>query len=427
MMKPTKFCLTILAGFVITACNSGGSDDGKSAKARIETLKVETPKVETPKVEIPKVEAPKVETPKVETPKVEAPKVEAPKVEAPKVEAPKVEASKVEAPKVEAPKVEAPKVEAPKVESPKVEAPKVEAPKVEAPKAEMPKVETPKVEAPKVETPKVEAPKVEAPKVEAPKVEAPKVEAPKVEAPKVEAPKVEAPKVETPKVEAPKVEAPKVEESESLKIEDTSVTGGAYISNGVNYIKKELNNADNIHAIIIDGKTLLVSEENSNRLGNFISYGPQSNDSRVSSTLVKDEEGNHIYAYNGHPTKEMPVSGNAVYKGEFFARGPFEFQLNPDSRETMGSSEFNVDFTNKQLLGELKSIGGEVIPSINVNAKLEGNRFMGDVSSELFKENGRIEGQFYGKNAEEIGGIFTDDKTFIGVVGAKKETLEPNK
>lgn len=105
------------------------------------------------------------------------------------------------------------------------------------------------------------------------------------------------------------------------------------------------------------------------------------------------------------------------------------------------SSEFTVDFSKKSLKGELSS---NVKSSSNakpvktkrydINASIHGNRFRGSATAHDKNDaskakhpftsdaKDRLEGGFYGPNAEELAGKFlTDDNKLFGVFGAKQE------
>ncbi|MPW81958.1 transferrin-binding protein-like solute binding protein [Moraxella catarrhalis] len=104
------------------------------------------------------------------------------------------------------------------------------------------------------------------------------------------------------------------------------------------------------------------------------------------------------------------------------------------------SSEFTVNFKEKKLTGGLfsnlqDSHKGEVKKTkrYDINASIHGNRFRGsatasnknDTSKHPFTSdaNNRLEGGFYGPNAEELAGKFlTDDNKLFGVFGAKRES-----
>lgn len=106
------------------------------------------------------------------------------------------------------------------------------------------------------------------------------------------------------------------------------------------------------------------------------------------------------------------------------------------------SSEFTVNFKEKKLTGELSSNlqdrhKGDVTKTkrYDIKADIHGNRFRGSATAiDKAKDsetkhpftsdaNDKLEGGFYGPNAEELAGKFlTDDNKLFGVFGAKRES-----
>lgn len=106
------------------------------------------------------------------------------------------------------------------------------------------------------------------------------------------------------------------------------------------------------------------------------------------------------------------------------------------------SSEFTVNFKEKKLTGELSSNlqdrhKGDVTKTkrYDIKADIHGNRFRGSATAiDKAKDSetkhpftsdakNRLEGGFYGPNAEELAGKFlTDDNKLFGVFGAKRES-----
>lgn len=105
------------------------------------------------------------------------------------------------------------------------------------------------------------------------------------------------------------------------------------------------------------------------------------------------------------------------------------------------SSEFTVDFSKKSLKGKLFSNlqdrhKGDVTKTerYDIDANIHGNRFRGSATAHDKNDaskakhpftsdaKDRLEGGFYGPNAEELAGKFlTDDNKLFGVFGAKQE------
>lgn len=108
-------------------------------------------------------------------------------------------------------------------------------------------------------------------------------------------------------------------------------------------------------------------------------------------------------------------------------------------------AEFEADFANKNLTGKLileKKVGKftptETIERYTINAKINGNRFNGSAIASntqsgnrnynLFSKHAsnRLEGGFFGQNAEELAGKFlSDDHSIFGVFAGKQTTETP--
>lgn len=106
------------------------------------------------------------------------------------------------------------------------------------------------------------------------------------------------------------------------------------------------------------------------------------------------------------------------------------------------SSEFDVNFANKKVTGKLISnqLSGKTVTAkerYKIEADIHGNRFRGSAIASDKKEESKskhpftsdakdkLEGGFYGPNAEELAGKFlTNDKKLFGVFGAKRDKVE---
>ena len=103
-------------------------------------------------------------------------------------------------------------------------------------------------------------------------------------------------------------------------------------------------------------------------------------------------EHKHLHFVQGYATKDMPLSGSAVYEGS--------------------GHKFWADFGEKTLKG---NIGGEF------TAKITGNTFATDNSSKPFSPDMlEVKGGFYGPAAAEIAGVYYDHEHSAVTFGAKK-------
>lgn len=125
------------------------------------------------------------------------------------------------------------------------------------------------------------------------------------------------------------------------------------------------------------------------------------------------------------PKAEIPTMGKVKYRGNWFGYiGDGETSYSPrgdKERNKNAPAEFNVDFDNKTLKGELKRHdNGNTV--FKINAELNGsNDFTGTATATNFVIDGnnsqtsnakinittKVNGAFYGPKASELGGYFT--------------------
>lgn len=206
----------------------------------------------------------------------------------------------------------------------------------------------------------------------------------------------------------------------------SSVTGGVYISNGHDteskHTYKNLSNADNLNIIVVDGKPVRVGLQDKG-----IYSGGWANVGSVKSCCGKygyfrfgvlagndEKETSYLY-YNGKPTKNMPAAGKYSYKGDFIITG--ETAQFEEEDYLRGKATFDVDFSNKKVEGILS---GETLKPISINASIAGNGLKGQASSADFSTKADVKGHFFGPQANELGGVFSDGKNWRGAFGAAK-------
>lgn len=123
---------------------------------------------------------------------------------------------------------------------------------------------------------------------------------------------------------------------------------------------------------------------------------------------------NEYYFYQGSltPVSNMPTTGIIKYNG---------YALHGCDRcsyeNNMWTSNFDVDFNKKSLTGVIKNTYGDHI--VPLQANISGNVFSGTVSGTSIK----VDGAFFGDNAQELSGTYTNGtgtQRTIGVFGARK-------
>ncbi|HGG9400250.1 TPA: transferrin-binding protein-like solute binding protein [Neisseria meningitidis] len=138
---------------------------------------------------------------------------------------------------------------------------------------------------------------------------------------------------------------------------------------------------------------------------------------------------------------DIPQTGTAHYTGTWEARISKPIQWDNHADKEAAKAEFTVDFGRKSISGKLTEKNG-VEPAFHIeNGKIEGNGFYatahtrdtginlsgtGSTNPTTFQANGlRVEGGFYGPQAEELGGIiFNNDGKSLGITEGTENKVE---
>lgn len=125
------------------------------------------------------------------------------------------------------------------------------------------------------------------------------------------------------------------------------------------------------------------------------------------------------------PSSQIPTMGNVTYRGSWFGYiGDDKTSYSATGNKQQDNNalaEFNVNFAEKKLTGELKRHDtGNTVFKINADFKNGKNDFTGTATAENFVIDGKdsqgntpinittkVNGAFYGPNATELGGYFT--------------------
>ncbi|HEZ1678573.1 TPA: transferrin-binding protein-like solute binding protein [Neisseria meningitidis] len=137
---------------------------------------------------------------------------------------------------------------------------------------------------------------------------------------------------------------------------------------------------------------------------------------------------------------DIPKTGKAHYTGTWEARISKPIQWDNHADKT-AKAEFNVDFGKKSISGTLTEKNGVEAAFHIENGKIEGNGFYatartrenginlsgnGSTDPKTFQaSNLRVEGGFYGPQAEELGGIiFNNDGKSLGITEGTENKVE---
>lgn len=165
-------------------------------------------------------------------------------------------------------------------------------------------------------------------------------------------------------------------------------------------------NSANSDTLTVDGRTMALSSYTLNHKVNltnsYFGFGWDNPNRDWNEKLV-------VYSYGSlTDTNKVPTSGTATYKGT-------AFYIYDESDPIDAHSEFNVDFSNKTVNGRIYNSAGvnETLPQ----ATISGNSFSG------WEHERQIRGNFYGANAEELGGTYETDRgrDAVASFGATKQ------
>lgn len=138
---------------------------------------------------------------------------------------------------------------------------------------------------------------------------------------------------------------------------------------------------------------------------------------------------------------DIPHSGTAHYTGTWEARIGEPIQWDNQADKKAAKAEFDVDFGEKSISGTLTEKNG-VKPAFHIEkGKIEGNGFYatahtrdtginlsgnGSTDPKTFQaSNLRVEGGFYGPQAEELGGIiFNNDGKSLGITEGTENNVD---
>lgn len=122
------------------------------------------------------------------------------------------------------------------------------------------------------------------------------------------------------------------------------------------------------------------------------------------------------------PSSQIPATGNVKYRGSWFGYIGDDKTSYSTTGDKNALAEFDVNFTDKKLTGELKRADNQnTVFRINADFKNNDNAFKGTATAENFVIDGNnsqnkntpinitteVKGAFYGPNATELGGYFT--------------------
>lgn len=161
---------------------------------------------------------------------------------------------------------------------------------------------------------------------------------------------------------------------------------------------------------------------------NYVKFGMYYEDKPTKDNNNTNQTEQYHQFLLGHRTAnaEIPKQGSAKYHGSWFgyiSDGTTSYSTTGDKqRDKSGVSDFDVNFDNKTLKGELKRADTQnTVFNIDATFKNSGNAFTGTATAKDLVIDGKnsqtqnakinittdVNGAFYGPHASELGGYFT--------------------
>ena len=181
-------------------------------------------------------------------------------------------------------------------------------------------------------------------------------------------------------------------------------------------VKQVSVSSDDIYTLVVDGRQYSLGSPNI-MAGTFIDINQKASHSVISGTHLshakygywRDKQaGMEYFFYQGEKTPVADMSklkGKVDYTGQALQYG----ELGGD-----GTANFTANFDNKTIAGTISNSK----TTVKLTADIKGNTFVNDGS----KTGVQVDGAFFGKNAEELSGIYMGkNKDFAGAFGAKKQ------
>lgn len=188
------------------------------------------------------------------------------------------------------------------------------------------------------------------------------------------------------------------------------------------------NDGDDFDNIVVNGKKMSISQygkANTDHIGRI--DGTDGTAYARYGLIMSETTMEGLAFFQGKPTEisDMPTANGVKYVGQVFAFNPTKGVNVNTGGEFNGTSTFTVNFADKTMSGDLTDWkGGKnfVNPgNIHIEAKIKGNSFSTKDATGT-TANVKAEGKFYGPQAQNLAGAFSNSKTGVqGTFGANKQ------
>ncbi|TCJ98020.1 transferrin binding protein [Volucribacter psittacicida] len=179
-------------------------------------------------------------------------------------------------------------------------------------------------------------------------------------------------------------------------------------------------NANSLTSITVNGTNIQLSSYPGIYSGGWLSLNGNNNccgkfeSVKVGSYNVSSAETYLYYTGVLTPENQMPTSGKSIYNGDSVYTVRNRDSLGSNVTET-GSAQLTADFATKKLSGTLT----HGATTISLDAQIAQNTFQGTAISSGEPGQGSVQGNFYGPNAKELGGIAKGDNWAAGFAASK--------
>ena len=229
--------------------------------------------------------------------------------------------------------------------------------------------------------------------------------------------------------------APNNSSNKKVELKKDKVTGLSFTgNNSIFFDSYERDN--NIDKLNVRGKDIPLAGSDMIRNDGWL-QDAKSTTSGITTRMIGDNLQNARYglvvdqmSYEGilfaqgreTAVENIPSSGSARYEGQHLIEVDNRSNKFSNAKYILatGKATLDVNFSDKTISGafEVPAEDGKGTADLPFNAQIKGNKFSNEETSRF--RDVRVSGGFYGKNAEEVAGVYNNFNSFGGAFGAKK-------
>lgn len=229
--------------------------------------------------------------------------------------------------------------------------------------------------------------------------------------------------------------APNNSSNEKVESKKDKVTGFSFTGNN-SLLFSSYERDNNIDKLNVRGKDIPLAGSDMIRNDGWL-QDAKSTTSGITTRMIGDNLQNARYglvvdqmSYEGilfaqgreTAVENIPSSGSARYEGQHLIEVDNRSNKFSNAKYILatGKATLDVNFSDKTISGafEVPAEDGKGTADLPFNAQIKGNKFSNEETSRF--RDVRVSGGFYGKNAEEVAGVYNNFNSFGGAFGAKK-------